>query len=291
MDVNDSLNTNHLVNALTSGDPMQVPGALLQRSPLDQSLMRRNDRPQAPMGNRYADADELLTRPSPSLDPRVITALPGYDDDTKGVVAGAVAALEGLQTAMSEVIAARSGVVMDPTLNEAAQVLKVSDFAQSKFDKATARYDAAYKALHAASEVFEAEFRKPVAYAATGQFTAEVRAYARSLPTGERLQFLNEALERKDVIALGAVLGAPHYLSGVSPQLQEAMIERYNRQRDPVAFKRLEFVREVLERVRRAGTAFTAGREGAIGTRYSTVHKLRAQQALASRAFGNGETA
>jgi hypothetical protein len=188
---------------------MKVPAALLPRSPLDQSFMRRNVRPETPMGNRYSDADELLTRPSPSFDPRVITAMDGYNDETKGLVSGIVAAVEGLQSAVTEVIAAREGVALDPTLNEAAQVLKVADFSQRVFDKATARFDAAYKALHTAGEVFEAELRKPVAYAATGAFTAEVRAHVRSLSSDERMRFLTEAVDRKDMVALGAVLGAP----------------------------------------------------------------------------------
>jgi hypothetical protein len=262
-----------------------APRSLNLRSLLDQALDRKNNRPIIPVGNKFADVPDELSRASISTDPGIVTGLPGYDDDTQGLVAGIVEALKALHGAQDQIIAAREAARSDPTLNDAAQVLKVAAFAEGVSDRATRRMDAAYAALVQTEKSLDAELRRPVASAATGPFTSEVRAHVKGLSNQMRLQFVQDAIARGDALALGAVLGAPPYLSGLTQEFQAAMLEQHNMKRDPLVHKRLTFVRSVLEKARQAGSAYLGARESIIGTRYSTIQVLKEQQQNAAARF------
>jgi hypothetical protein len=271
-----------------SKDPMKVAAATRTHSRLDDALSWRNGRPTAPQGNKFADAETQVTLPTPSTDPGAITGLAGYDDDTRGAVAGVVNALGDLHKAQAQVIAARDAARSDVTLTDAAAALKVAAFADKVCEPATRKLDTAYKALEQSALQLEGDLKKSVGYAATGSFTAEIRAHVKGMSSSQRMQFLSEAVSRGDVVALGAVLGAPPYLSGLSAEIQAATLERHNLQRDPTGAKRLAFMRLAMEKVRMAGTAFLASREGLVGSRNATVRRLQEQQANAARPFGGG---
>jgi hypothetical protein len=281
-DVQDAVS---LVEAITTVDPMKVPAALRTKSPLDAALAYRNGRPDAPTGNRYHDSQELLTHPSPTLDPRVITGLPGYDDGTKNYVATSVAALEGLQKAMAMVIEARQAAGTDPELNDGGQALKVAEFAYPTFEAATRKVDAAYTTMQQQIELLRAHLRQPVTTGATSPFAAETRRLLQSMSDEGRIKFLNEAIARQDKVGLSAVLGAPYYLSGITAGVQESFTQRFNEMSDPTASKRLAFFEQVVEHVGRAGQVFNAARENAIGTRFATIQMLREQRERARRPF------
>ena len=54
----------------------------------------------------------------------------------------------------------------------------------------------------------------------TGTLNEEVRRHVKSMNTSERSTFMQDANARGDERTLVAVLGAPSYLSGLSPEAQ-----------------------------------------------------------------------
>ena len=82
---------------------------------------------------------------------------------------------------------------------------------------------------------------------ASQQVSTEVRAHAKGLlNTVERDKLMNEAMAAGDHTTLTAILGAPAYLSGMSPELHATYLRHYNEQRDPQSAKRLKVLKQAV---------------------------------------------
>src|SRR5688572_20260562 len=86
-------------------------------------------------------ADNIDTRVSAGLHPDNVKAIDGYDDETALVLEPTERAFDAAYKGISSVFAAREAARNDPTLNDAAQVLKTDDLATKVQTKLTREFD------------------------------------------------------------------------------------------------------------------------------------------------------
>lgn len=249
----------------------------LSPSPLDASFTRGNPR-QRQDAQPLWDAPEQLRVPSQALDAGNIRAheqfeaLEGYGCEI------AVSAMTALQEVTKKVVEAREAYKAEGIKHDAEQVLDVFDLHSKLAPVATRKVDAANRALDSAIAHHEGELRKAIRDGATGPFAAEIRTMLRSMPLGERQSFVMEAIARGDAAAIGAVLGAPAYLTGMTPEMAQAFTERANVAREPRLAAQLSLLKHAQAKLDAAASVFVRSTDNMIGARDSTVRTLRARR-------------
>ena len=223
---------------------------------------------------------EVLTRPPLMYDGMGISKLAGFEEHGTAV-APAVDALHAMHAALASVIDARNKSSKDPTLgSEAAGVLKVADYADRVMTTASQKADAAYKSLQSQIKSTQAELNQAVAVGTQSTLATEIRAHckAHKSPT----QFVAELIAAGDTQGVNAILGGPSYLSGLTPQMREALTTNWNRTQNPALTSRLALLQGASDRLERAGAAFIVNVEKAMGVNYGVVKRLRDAKSAAS---------
>lgn len=256
--------------------------AALEPSPLDKALTTR------PFGmpSRYAPPVRIteLHRPSTSYDPRSITEMEGYEEHGRDAIRAADA-LQAMQVLLTSVIDAREKSKRDPTLNEAAQVLAVAQFADTKMTAATKQVDAASEHIGKVIEAAEEELRTGIQEGAghLNAQAAEIRAHCKSLRDAtERNKFVTALIEANDTVSLAALLRGKHFLSGMTKEESDRFTLQFNMARNPELPARIQFLQKVRSKLDNAGSQLVVQLEGAMGADWGTVQKLRAAKAAAT---------
>ncbi|MEQ1685761.1 MAG: hypothetical protein ABL916_19110 [Burkholderiaceae bacterium] len=244
-------------------------------SPLDQAMRRGNPRPRHAEESPF-DVHDVMKTPNMAFDPANVTAHELFEELEGWGVGLAVDALKGAQDVVKNVIEAREIYQTDPTLTQAAQLLAVDDLHNKLMPVVLKRIDTAHATITRAIEAQEAELRK--GFTSTSQFAAEIRAHCKSLPLGERMKLISTATTDGDMTTLAAVLGAPSYLSGLDAKMAEALTERANAVRSPLTTKRLALLRNAQTKLEAAGSIAIGNYEAMIGSRHTTVSRLRVQR-------------
>lgn len=253
-------------------------------SPLDAALRRPNARP-APTAPSLRMSEQLIA-PSPTLDPKGIAAIPGYDDATKPYVAIAETAMSEMHEAIAAVIAAREASRRRPDWTEAAAIMAVANHAAALQDRATRVADKVLAQLTTTINGLESMLQGPMESNATSSpVAAEIRAHVKSLSSEGRYAFMMQAVNKKDTRTLGAVLGAPSYLSGLTDDMSATFTRQYNSVKSPEVVQRLDVMKAARAKVEAAGSVFIASAEKAMGARWETANKLKAARASAEQAF------
>lgn len=79
---------------------------------------------------------------------------------------------------------------------------------------------------------------------------AEIRAHAKSLSTTQRLKLVRDAAQSGDKATLASILGAPAYLSGMSPEEMDTVRKMAEDKFAPLESEQLRAAEKVLDRVR-----------------------------------------
>jgi hypothetical protein len=223
--------------------------------------------------------------PTPSLDPRNIEAIEGVDEKTIGYVRCAIDAFGTVHSSLQRLSDAREQVKKDSSKTQANQILIVAAEAGKLMDRSTRAFDSARTRLIDGIRSIDDSLSGPLVTKSDNSLSAEVRAFCRNLPAGEREKFISDAVKRKDLTTLQAVLGGPAYLSGLSPQMQQIHTRQYRELTTPDLVVRLEVMRKALDLIEgRAGLIFTEI-EKALGAKWEVIQKLRETQSAAAQAL------
>lgn len=209
---------------------------------------------------------DIDTRVSPSLHPDSLLALDGLDDDTRAVVAPAFETLEAAYQFVGGVHDVKAAADADPTLTRESALLRTDDHARSKLTSITKKFDGVHQNFGKAIASLEAALSAPVVAKASQMISGEVRAHAKSLSLEQRDKLLDAAMARGDHDTLSSILGGPHYLSGLTPELHAIWLRKYNEIRDPVAAKRLKVLTQARSEMMKRGQTLFAEMTKAIGT-------------------------
>lgn len=230
-------------------------------------------------------SDNIDTRVTPSFHPDTVQALDGYDEDTASILSGVESAFTEAYLAVGRVHDAREAGKTNPAWTEANALIETQNFADKLTGNLTKKFDSATANLTRVIEGLERDLSQPLEGRGVGGMSAEIRSYANSLPEGQRMGFIQKAIEAGDERTVGAVLGGVPYLSGITPDLQNVLIRLHHEKANPRAAKQLRAAKAGLELLgERAGLLF-GQMEQAVGAKQAKVQKLRAAKAAAEKSF------
>jgi hypothetical protein len=230
-------------------------------------------------------SDAVDFRVSPSLHVGNVARVEGYDDDTKVYLAPTETAFSEAYVGIARVHDARAAADRNPSWTDAERLIQTQTFAEKTFTAIARRFDSAASALSRSIESLEAELSAPIASKAAQGVASEIRAYAKALEPGERMSFLQRAIDEGDDLTVGAVLGAPPYLSGIEKQTVAAYTRLYHERANPLTAKKLKAMKGALDLIgQRSGLVFKE-MEKAVGAPPQKVQMLRRAKADAERAF------
>lgn len=227
------------------------------------------------------------TRVTAGLHPQSVASLEDYDEDTKGHLEQVVQAFTVAYEGAGKVFDARAAAATDPTLTEAAQLIRTQDMADKVFQRAAAAFDKVSANLQSGIALIEKELTTPVQSRAVHSIAVEIRNYVRGLKAegGSPMDFVRNAILSGDLDGASAALGAPPYLSGLTPEAQAVLLRMYHEKNNPVAAKRQRAMKAALDLVgQRSGLLFK-DLEKAVGVPPHRVKALKDAKAKADKAF------
>lgn len=233
------------------------------------------------------DPGELMQHVTPTLRGENITSM-DVDEETRAYLGPAATAMDTLYQSVQQVIDARNAAAKNRAWSEAEQIVQVADFAQKVEAKASRLVDSTLKNLGTSIAAIEETLRAPITTGANTPIASDICQHLRSLETGERMALLTNAIKEGDHITMGAVLGRPAYLSGITKEMQAVLTEQFNRARFPAVAKRLSAMKAAHEKLSNAGSLFLATVEKAQGVSWSVSARLKAEQQAASKALAFG---
>jgi len=151
---------------------------------------------------------DIDTRISPALHPDTIKSLDSYSEETKGYVAGVETAFSEAYIGVQAVYAAKASAAKNPTMNDAAKLIQVDDFASKKMERVTRLLDSARVKLEQGIRFLEGELAVPLQSKGAQSVSQEIRSHIKSLSSKERHEFIKARIESKDEITISAALGA-----------------------------------------------------------------------------------
>lgn len=230
-------------------------------------------------------ADEIDTRVTPSFHPETVQALDGYDDDTASILSGVEAAFNEAYIGVGRVHDASAASKRNPAWNEAAALIETQNFADKIATGLLKRFDSATAGLNRVIEGLERDLSQPIESRGVGAMAGEIRSYVHSLPEGQRMGFIQKAIEAGDERTVGAVLGGVPYLSGITPEMQNVLLRLHHEKSNPRAAKQLRAAKAGLELLGQRGGLLFAEMEKAVGAKQAKVQQLRAAKTAAEKSF------
>jgi len=225
------------------------------------------------------------TRVTPSLHPRNIPEIEGYDDDTKVFLGPVETAFSGAYEGIRTVHDARAAAALNPTWNDAQKLIEVQGLADKVFARAAREFDSVNSALGRSISALEQELSAPVVAKAGLGIAAEIRAHVKGMETSERMAFIQSAIRRGDESTVSSVLGAPSYLSGIEDETREAYTRLWHERAAPMTAKKLTALKAAQDLIgKRSGLLFTELQK-AVGMPAAKVKALRDAKSEAERAF------
>lgn len=271
------------------------------------SSRRKGDTPPAPIDDRVYQpgrypvpgqtvisgaVTEAPFSPSPALDERNITCIEGYEE-FKGDFGLAVNALSSANIGLREIDTARQKAAKNQAFTDASRLILVSQFAEKTRNQWHSSIDKAQQYYTKLADSIDQSLSAPLEASAVGPLAAEIRSHVKGLSDEQRGKFLGEALQARDVKTLQSVLGAPSYLSGLSPATSQHFSRLYREATAPEAVRKLALIRKVVAVLERAGPIAYAQTEKAMGGTFQDAFRYKnanddAMKALEFRARGVG---
>jgi len=228
---------------------------------------------------------EINSNITPALHPTNLEKLDGIDEETLPVIGHAVAAFQEAYQGIGQVFSAREAVKGDPTLTDAAQIIKTADLSDKVFEKVAKRMDSSRASLEAGIAHLEKEMTTPVESRASHPISKEIREHVKSLPSGARMGFIKQAIDAGEHDVPMACLGAPSFLSGIEPDMAKALLRIYREKSNPAMAKRLKALTSAKAYIEKNGSLVLKELERAVGARADQVQRLRNARTKSEAAF------
>lgn len=224
------------------------------------------------------------TRVSPSLHPDNVKQIEGYEESA-ALLNPTLDAFATAYAGIGAVYEARDKAKSNPTWNENQQIIHTSDLAEKYQTSICKTFDNVRANLQKQVDHFEQELSIPLVNQAGVGISSEIRKYAKELTTEERHAFIREAIDSGDRITVGAVLGAPAYLSGLDSNFSKTYSRMWNERSAPDIARKLKAVQAAKQMIEdRAALVFNQ-LEHAVGATSSKARELREAQKNAEKAF------
>jgi hypothetical protein len=222
--------------------------------------------------------------PPLDLDPRNIEAIERFEDH-KGFLAPAQNAFSTAFEGLKKIADGRAQAAKNPGWNDYQQLLQVGAFAEKQHTQMCKAFDAAIKSLTGGIEVIERELKAPLANAASSPLCKEIRDHVKGLPETKRSEFLAVAIRENDTTVINALLGFPHYLSGLNKSSHDHYTYMYRKAQKPELVSRQAAMRAALELVDQRTPRIHPQVEKAMGGNFMTLMRVREASSAAEKAL------
>lgn len=223
-------------------------------------------------------------RVSPSLDPRNVEAIDGWEE-FKSDLHVAHNALSCAQVGLEQISNARSQAEKNQAWNDYQKLLIVGDAADKKLDSILQKFDKANTQLTKLAENLERELTQPLAASATGGFNVEIRERISKMKTDERNALVEKSVRSGDATIAQAVLGAPAILTGIHPDLHKILTRTWHEARSPDTVRKLAAVRKARDIVLERAQLVLPQTEKAMRGTFKKVKALREAESEAKKAL------
>lgn len=224
------------------------------------------------------------TRVSASFHPQVVASLDDYDDDTKGELQQAVEAFTALYEGVGRVHDVRDMALANTAWSEDMRTIKVQEMADRAFAKFAPQLDKVFHNMRAGAELIEKELTAPVQSRAAQTIAVEIRSYIRTVKSP--MDFVRNTIVSGDVDSASAALGAPAYLSGLTPEAQAVLLRMWHERANPKAAKRQRAMRAVMDLIQDRVPLIRKELERVVGKSPAHARMLRDKHNAAEKALG-----
>jgi hypothetical protein len=222
---------------------------------------------------------------SVSLHPANVEAI-SSDESITPYLKPVLSAFAATYATLSDLHAARVKGEANSAWTKAHVTLEVAKVAAASQDKLLARFQALGNTLDTQIAHLNKSLDAPLKQAAERNvISAEIRSHFKGLPDGERIKALRDAHNRNDSEVLGAVLGAPPMLSGLTPEMHALSTRSWNQKAQPEINARLEALTKARALVNERAPLLLTEFEKTTGSKWATINKLRSAQTDAEKAF------
>lgn len=191
--------------------------------------------------------EQVDHRITPALHPATLTAIEGYTEETAPFIADAISVMNDAYRTLGKLHDAAALARSNGAWTEEQAVLYVSKEAEKQQQRLNGRFDGVMSSLRKGIDFCEGELTQPLKErAGLGNLNVEVRSHAKGLNATKRAELINEAFERGDDDTLQAMLGAQHFLTGMSSEEHAHYLRRYHEKRNPSLVARLSVMRAAL---------------------------------------------
>ena len=236
-----------------------------------------------------ADDDiQINVQVTPSFLPANVRALKEYDEDTAPLFTPVLDAFTVAYRVVASIHDAREAAKNDQTMTENARLVAVADFADKVMDRATTLFDRANTTVSSNIAALEKSLSEPVqSQAANSSISREIRDHVKALKgVGSAMGFVTDCIKRRDFASASAILGAPHYLSGLTPEAQAVLLRMFHEAQNPGTAKRLAALKVAQDYLDRNSPLLFKEIEKGIGSDYRKIQMLRKGQNARTKAFG-----
>lgn len=207
------------------------------------------------------------------------------DDETRALVAPAVEAFETAVIELGNIHRLRLAADKNAALTPEAKVLQVSAYADKKVAHVARMIDAAHEGLKTNIKNAETALNAPLEQSVAQPIAQEIRAFAKAMTAGERRKFLTDSIASNDKAALSALLGGPHYLSGLTLLEKEQFTRLHREKAYPAVANRLRVMQTAVAIVQERGGLIHQEAQKAIGSDYRKIRALKDAQTTFTKAL------
>lgn len=236
-------------------------------------------------------------RITPAFHPQNIAALDEYDSETEGELRQVVDAFTSLYQGIGKVIDARDAAMANGAWTDDMKVIKVQEAADRAFAKFAPALDKVHANMRSGVALIERELATPVEASAAASVAAEIRAHVKGLaerqggstldkrPGQSAIGFVQAAIQNGDHKTATAILGAPPYLSGITPEMHAALLRQWHEKANPVASKRLRAMQSAMAIIQDRGALVHGELEKLVGKSPAHAKALRDRNTAAEKAL------
>lgn len=231
------------------------------------------------------EIENVDTRVSPSLHPRNVQEVEGYDSETASIFDLTYAAFDEAYNGVAAVHDARAKAAANDVWTEAQQILETSDYAAKHIDRIARKFDLASSNLKSVIAGLERDLSEPIDASSYGVIAGEIRAHVKAMDQGERMGFVMKLIKDGDKRSAQAILGGPAFLSGLDTEIQMTLTKMFHAHHEPLKAKRLKAANGALELLQKRGGLLFTQMEKAVGASPAKIANIRAKKAAAAAAF------
>lgn len=229
---------------------------------------------------------KVSTKVTPALHVQNVYALEGIDDITRPYIAPVVTAMDDAYQSLEAIHKAREAAAKNPAWTDAQQLLQVSQFAEKHQKRVLKQIDSVVSNLDKGIKAMEEMLTGPLEQqAGMGTVNEEIRRHVKSMSSEERRKFLSEANASGDTKTMTAVLGVPHYLTGMLPAEQAYYVREYHTRRSPDTAARLKVMTAARDLLNERAPLIHGEVEKAMGQNWRKVQMIREAATAAEQAF------